>query len=736
MSDAVQRFLQSLRSVRPSGQGWVALCPAHDDRNASLSVGEGDDGRVLLKCHAGCSAQEIVSAMGLQMRDLFERPLPPPPPSPQSPAAEPVGLTLDAYARAKRLPIPFLRELGLSQISYQGNTALRIPFADEEGSEIAVRFRLALRGDNRFRWRKGSKVMPYGLPRLKMARQLGYTILVEGSSDAQTLWYHSLPALGLPGATTWRPEWATLLEGLRVYVWREPDRGGDALLARLGKSMPEALVLVPPDGVKDISEYHVAGNDVSGLVHQLIRQARPLAELRAREVRSARAEALARAGQLPQAADILSDFAVLTQRLGLAGERRNAQLLYLALTSRVLDRPVSLVVKGPSSGGKSFLVETVLRAFPDEACYVLSAMSEHALAYSEEPLAHRFLVIYEAAGLGGDFAAYLLRSLLSEGRVRYETVEKTQDGLRPRLIEREGPTGLLVTTTRAGLHPENETRMFSITVQDDPQQTRAVLRIEAAAGNGHEPEPPDLTPWQALQEWLAAGDCRVTIPFAPWLAEQTDSHAVRLRRDFGAVLRLIRAHAILHQANRVRDERGWIVASAADYAAVYDLVAELVSEGVRARARQTMRDTVEVVRRLTAEKGAPATRGEVARALDLDPSAAGRRLYAAAHDGYLVNEGKGSLARWRLGEPLPGERTVLPAPEALVAWAAQEGEGEASRTEAIAHLHTASEPGPVCRVCSDNGGVGTPLPLDGGTGDHHTELEWTMVQDLLDSDLQ
>ena len=65
-------------------------------------------------------------------------------------------------------------------------------------------------------------------------------------------------------------------------------------------------------------------------------------------------------------------------------------------------------------------------------------MSERALAYSEEPLVHRFLVLYEAAGVAGDFATYLLRSLLSEGCIRYESVEKTAAGLKPRLIERPG----------------------------------------------------------------------------------------------------------------------------------------------------------------------------------------------------------------------------------------------------------------------------------------------------------
>ena len=163
----------------------------------------------------------------------------------------------------------------------------------------------------------------------------------------------------------------------------------------------------------------------------------------------------------------------------MVGERRAAKLIYLAVTSRLLDRPVSVAVKGPSSGGKSFVVESTLKFFPPEAFYSLTAMSDRALAYSSEPLRHRHLVIYEAAGMASDFATYLIRSLLSEGRLRYETVEKTKDGLAPRLIEREGPTGLIVTTTSLRLHPENETRMLSLTITDTHDQTAAVFRALA-----------------------------------------------------------------------------------------------------------------------------------------------------------------------------------------------------------------------------------------------------------------
>src|ERR1700719_1993329 len=151
-----------------------------------------------------------------------------------------------------------------------------------------------------------------------------------------------------------------------------------------------------------------------------------------------------------------------------------------------------------SSGGKSFVVESTLKFFPPEAFYSLTAMSDRALAYSSEPLKHRHLVIYEAAGMASDFATYLIRSLLSEGRVRYEAVEKTKEGLVPRLIEREGPTGLMVTTTNLRLHPENETRMLSLTITDTCEQTAAVFRAFARDGSSIAT---DLTRWHALQTW-------------------------------------------------------------------------------------------------------------------------------------------------------------------------------------------------------------------------------------------
>ena len=91
----------------------------------------------------------------------------------------------------------------------------------------------------------------------------------------------------------------------------------------------------------------------------------------------------------------------LLDRLGLAGEAANSRIVYLVLTSRIQDRPISLTVKGETSAGKSFIVMVVLNLFPSEAYLALTGMSKQALVYSQEPLSHRTVVITGETWRGG-----------------------------------------------------------------------------------------------------------------------------------------------------------------------------------------------------------------------------------------------------------------------------------------------------------------------------------------------
>ena len=440
-----------------------------------------------------------------------------------------------------------------------------------------------------------------------------------------------------------------------------------------GDKDPSALYLTDPDHFRE--RFHTA-----------MENAVPWDKFQAVELETHRQNLWAQCKEIANSTRILDRFAEQLPSCGVVGEEGAAKLIYLMVTSRFLEQPVSLVVTGPSSAGKSYITEQVLRFFPPEAYYALFAMSERALAYSDEPLAHRFLVLYEATALKNEFAAYLVRSLLSEGRVRYETVEKTKDGLRSRLIEREGPTGLLVTTTEIHLHPENETRLLSVPIADSPEQTRRVM-LSTAEGAAAEDDRKDidLPSWLALQLWLANGEHRVVVPYAPKLARAIPPVGVRSRRDFRAFLNLVSAHAVLHQATRPRDTLGRIVAQVEDYSAVRELVAEIVGHGLEAAVSPEVRETVLAVGELlpagfrvsavddlmSVESRVPpkdsVSVAEVARKLGLDKSATSRRVRKAIKQGYLQNQEdkKGKPYRLVLGDPMPEDQQILPPPETL-----------------------------------------------------------------------
>lgn len=72
-SGPLAMILVRLEKSRKTGKGYIAKCPAHADRSASLSLAEGTDGRVLLHCFAGCPAAAVLGSIGLSLADLYPR---------------------------------------------------------------------------------------------------------------------------------------------------------------------------------------------------------------------------------------------------------------------------------------------------------------------------------------------------------------------------------------------------------------------------------------------------------------------------------------------------------------------------------------------------------------------------------------------------------------------------------------------------------------------------------------
>lgn len=223
----------------PDSKGeYHALCPFHADKhtgNFSASI----RGYKCFVCGEKGSLADLGEKLGVSVAVL------------QCCREGKTGITLAAYAELKRLPVDFLKSLGLTDQTKKDRSSIRIPYYDKAGKEVCVRYRIALLGEDKFRWAKGSKLRLYGLWRL--ADDAEDVILVEGESDAHTLWYYGISALGVPGASTFKPEWAEPLKGKTVYVWREPDIGGKTFIETIGKTLPAVRVIDAPEDAKEAS---------------------------------------------------------------------------------------------------------------------------------------------------------------------------------------------------------------------------------------------------------------------------------------------------------------------------------------------------------------------------------------------------------------------------------------------------------------------------------------------------
>jgi hypothetical protein len=514
-------------------------------------------------------------------------------------------------------------------------------------------------------------------------------LLTEGPIKADSAWSAGLPCVALLGVWNWRhtntkggkvalPDFETIAlnDERRMVLAFDSDAHTNAnvhaamrrLAALLASRGAEVLFLyLPPGehGVKQgLDDYLGAGHTTEEVWGRVSDELREIGG----EYTSPR-HSRTRAQAAPEwAADeaLLDRFAVAVSGAGLVGERTTAQLLYLAFTSRLLDKPVSVGIKGLSSSGKSFVAEVVGGFFPDEAVLKFTAMSGRALIYNDDDYRHRMILFYEAEGLREgaeeDWTAYFVRTLLSEGRIDYPvTVRDPATGkFTVQHVTKEGPTGLIFTTTRANVHPENETRVLTVTSDDSTQQTKNVLRALA-----DERPAPSLDDWVQLQLWLQdnVAGVQVTIPYSDALAQLIPPVAVRLRRDFAQVLSLIRAHALLHEGSRLRNDEGLVVATFNDYEVVRELVAPLVAEGVNATVSAATRETVEAVAELNSDTPTGVTVKAVATRLGLDRSNVSRRMTVAARGGWVINleDRRGKPGRWAPGDPLPEAVELLPS---------------------------------------------------------------------------
>lgn len=127
---------------------------------------------------------------------------------------------------------------------------------------MATRYRNHPNNPQRFMWKKGSKTILYGLWRLKQYTD-DYVVLVEGESDAQTLWYYGVQAIGVPGASNFKEEYKYLFDRFKiVYIQDEEDQGGETFVGTILRYIDNnkcKLISCKRFNCKDVSQIHIKG---------------------------------------------------------------------------------------------------------------------------------------------------------------------------------------------------------------------------------------------------------------------------------------------------------------------------------------------------------------------------------------------------------------------------------------------------------------------------------------------
>ena len=211
----VERVLEGLKGVRRNGNGWKALCPAHDDHEPSLSVSVGRDGRALVNCFKGCPTEAVMDVLGLTMADLYER-------------------RNGSYTRNKEPTTVW--EIKDAQAVIQ---AEHVRFDRGDGKKDCY-WRLPGAKDYGLKGRKLDSLPLYGSERAaQWPEDVPFVVVAEGEPPTDALLGAHFPAVGtVTGAKeTPGPEALEVLRDIQAILWPDNDEPGREHMDRLAAAL-------------------------------------------------------------------------------------------------------------------------------------------------------------------------------------------------------------------------------------------------------------------------------------------------------------------------------------------------------------------------------------------------------------------------------------------------------------------------------------------------------------------
>ncbi len=275
--------LESVTGRKPirNSSGWKTQCPAHADTRPSLSIAEGDDGRVLIRCHAGCPVEAIVPALGLTLRDLMPADAPTVDHTPRRGSPR----TVSSTSTPTKTPTayPTARDAVAELESRYGPRSAWWTYHDAKGEPVGMVVRWDrpdgtkdIRPVSRTAagWSIGGMPTPRFLYRLPELADAPHVCVVEGEKAADALRELGLVATTSPhGAKSASSAGWSALAGKECIILPDSDEPGECYAADvvrlLAKLVPRPTIKVvnlpdlPPggDAVEYIAACHAAGLD-------------------------------------------------------------------------------------------------------------------------------------------------------------------------------------------------------------------------------------------------------------------------------------------------------------------------------------------------------------------------------------------------------------------------------------------------------------------------------------------
>ena len=224
----VHDVLSRLQGVKGGGGQWSARCPAHDDKRQSLSISQGKDGQVLLKCHTGCTVESITSALGIEVKDLFQH-----------------------QEQRPHVVATYTYPTGAQKLRYSDkHFSWRHP-------------------DGKGGWEYNRKGIPHSL---YVAGDLsGVVFVVEGEKDADNLHklgYDAVSGEDGAGPGKWRKEYTEPLKGRPVVIFQDNDQVGRDYAQETASALSKVCPMVKVLDLKQAWPKLPEKGDVSDLIAQ------------------------------------------------------------------------------------------------------------------------------------------------------------------------------------------------------------------------------------------------------------------------------------------------------------------------------------------------------------------------------------------------------------------------------------------------------------------------------------